>query len=199
MATVSLLCGWGVKCESPCTSWHPCQHRSSNRLKTTIRCTKNWLWTLSKKKNGQFSRWHDFAAHLHRIWATKGKKSRECPTLRHNQELKRNFRGQSCLGSLSQVEALPGTSCRWCRSGGCKRTAEPARRLGCCPTASQSTSTRCLLLRHTARCNRCWSGERGVVGLFHLFIHCVLAEFFEVSPTTWQPNALDNAVQKRST
>lgn len=169
MAMLSLHCGWGGKCDSPCTSPDPCQHRSSNRLKTTIRCTKNWLWTLTTWKNGQTSRWQDFAAHVHRIWATKGKKQ-EMPDSEARSGVKRNFRGQSCLGSLSQVEDLPGTSCRWCRSGGCRRTAEPARRLGCCPTASQSTSTHCLLLRHTGRCSRCWSEERTVVGLF-FFCH----------------------------
>lgn len=90
----------------------------------------------------------------------KREKKQEMPDWEAWSGVKRNFRGRSCPGSLSQVEALPGTSCRWCRSGGCRRTAEPARRLGCCPTASQSTSTHCLLLRHTGRCNRCWSGER---------------------------------------
>lgn len=169
LSLLSLLCGWGVKCQ---TSWNAYQHRSSNRLKTTIRCTKNWLSILSMWKNGQFSQWRDFVAHVHRIWVTKGeKKAGNARVRRDGSGVKRNFRGQSCLGSLSQVEALLGTSCRWCRSGGCRRTAEPARRLGCCPTASQSTSTRGLLLRRTGRCNRCWSGERRVVALFHSVIH----------------------------
>lgn len=101
----------------------------------------------------------------------KRKKKQEMPDWEAWSGVKRNFRGRSCPGSLSQVEALPGTSCRWCRSGGCRRTAEPARRLGCCPTASQSTSTHCLLLRHTGRCNRCWSGERRESCGFTSFIH----------------------------
>lgn len=64
-------------------------------------------------------------------------------------------KGQSCPGSLSQVEVHPGTSYRLCQSGGYRHTAEPAPHLGCYPAASQSTSTRFLLLTHMALCNRC--------------------------------------------
>lgn len=174
MAVLSSPCGPGVKCENLFALWNPCQRRSGNCLNTTVTCTKNWLWTLfyAGKKRPILTRFCGAQNLSYKKGKTNKNKSRKCPTVRRDGSgvtKKRNFRGQSCLGSLSQVEALPGTSCRWCRSGGCRRTAEPARRLGCCPAASQSTSTRCLLSRRTGRCSRCWSEERRVVGLFHIF------------------------------
>lgn len=95
-------------------------------------------------------------------------------------------KGQSCPGSLSQVEVHPGTSYRLCQSGGYRRTVEPAPHLGCYPAASQSTSTHFLLWTHTELCNRCWSEERRVSGSFFLLtpsnllfvpevsLHCVM-------------------------
>lgn len=80
-------------------------------------------------------------------------------------------KGQSCPGSLSQVEVHPGTSYRLCQSGGYRRTVEPAPHLGCYPAASQSTSTHFLLWTHTGLCNRCWSEERRVSGSFFLLAH----------------------------
>lgn len=88
-AMLSLLCGWGVRYKSPCTSWDPCQRRSSNRLKTTISCTKNlFLKKMADSPSDMILR--------HRIWATKDKKkkkSRECQTLRRDQELKGKLQG----------------------------------------------------------------------------------------------------------
>lgn len=157
--------------ESPCTSWDPCQHRGCNRLKTTTRCAKNWARTPSMWKKMANSPANMTLRRTRTEFELQKEKKQEMPDWEAWSGVKRNFRGRSCPGSLSQVEALPGTSCRWCRSGGCRRTAEPARRLGCCPTASQSTSTHCLLLRHTGRCNRCWSGERRESCGFTSFIH----------------------------
>lgn len=74
--------------------------------------------------------------------------------------LKLQIKGRSCPGSLSQAGVPHGTSCRWCQSGGYKRTVEPARHLSCYPAASLSTSTHSLRRTHTGLCNRCWSEER---------------------------------------
>lgn len=161
-----------------CTVWDPRQHRSS--WETTVGCPKHGLWTLSMWEGGGWPilplTW--FCGARAQNLSYKRQKSRKCPTFRDHRGFKGNFTGQSCLGSLSQVEVRPGTSCRWCRSGGCRRTAEPALRLGCCPTASQSTSTRCLPSRRTGRCNRCWSGERRVVALFQFRIYWVPVRSF---------------------
>lgn len=111
------------------------------------------------------------AATIFRFWtsykAELSYKSKKCVIFTSENGLrwmlKLQIKGRSCPGNLSQAGVPHGTSCRLCQSGGCRRTAGPARRLSCYPAASLSTSTHSLRRTHTGLCNRCWSEERSTI------------------------------------